>query len=352
MVTIYSNRDLINLHDAHNGSLENSDRIEKILNNLSNNGIFKKCVWDEFYYKFLFETHKDNPLLIYLLDYNISSPSIWSRLFGFIPKGMHRANCNACTTEINTSESIVCQICKTEFDPEKFYIYANSIDKNIPESDTTIITHNTIESVKISIGCVLTMIEDLLQKRTKYGFSIVRPPGHHANSSMSGGFCIVNNVAISANYAKYLGLNKIFIFDWDVHHGNGTEDIFKSDPNVVYASIHTAESYPKTGLYTYDNILNICVEKNIDDDAYYKMFTQHILREFILYQPQLLLISAGFDAIESDPMKIMKLSNTIYNQILIDFMQYNIPIGLVLEGGYDIDSLPNVVNNCINTLAS
>ncbi|MBM3705182.1 MAG: histone deacetylase [Actinobacteria bacterium] len=186
-----------------------------------------------------------------------------------------------------------------------------------------------------------------------YFFALVRPPGHHAFPSTGSGFCIFNNISVAAKYSiNHYGLSRVAIIDFDVHHGNGTQDIFYADKKVFYTSIHQYPHYPQTGYWTetgtndgeYYN-LNIPVMPYSEEPDYIIAFTDIIIPLLYGYQPELILVSAGFDAHEEDPLSSINLKDLSFYKMmkLIIYLKKMINlknkgcchgIGLFLEGGY------------------
>ncbi|MCX5801423.1 MAG: histone deacetylase family protein [Candidatus Eisenbacteria bacterium] len=172
----------------------------------------------------------------------------------------------------------------------------------------------------------------------KSGFSLMRPPGHHAGRSSVAGFCYVNNVAIAV---KKLA-RKTLIVDIDGHHGNGTEEIFLGDANVTYVSLHRHPLYPGTGLDSRDNCHNYPLPAFCGDEAYLKTF-ENALDSIGMDGVQQVAISAGFDAHESDPLASLGLSSHAYRRIGEIISKLGVPVFAVLEGGYDGTALgPNI----------
>ncbi len=189
-------------------------------------------------------------------------------------------------------------------------------------------------------------------------FCIVRPPGHHASYIKSQGFCIINNIALCAEYAINVGFKKIFIFDFDAHHGNGTQEIFYDRNDVFYCSIHTKDAYPKTGSTGETGsgpgtgfTKNIIVPHKCDNELYYKIFKNDVILLITEYKPDLILVSAGFDGLENDPIKLLSLTPEIYGKMTLDLASMKIPIGMVLEGGYT-NSVSKCIELCVNNLST
>lgn len=181
--------------------------------------------------------------------------------------------------------------------------YGFSLDENIVDSNTTFITP-TIKIVNNAVILVCQMVDDLFNNKTNHGFAIIRPPGHHACNDKSGGFCIVNNFATAAGYAIKIGFMRVFIFDFDAHHGDGIQKIFYKRKDVFYCSMHTVSAYPHTGFPIemgewpcYCRNLNILVPKDADDQTYLKIFQTNVPQTISAFQPDIILVSAGFDGL-------------------------------------------------------
>ncbi len=200
-------------------------------------------------------------------------------------------------------------------------------------------------------GGACAMVEALLAGEADVGFSALRPPGHHAEPSVAMGFCLFNNVAIAARHAlDSLGLERILIFDWDVHHGNGTNDIFHASPEVLFASIHQSPLYPGTGPLSDTGsgagagyTINLPVPPGAGERTWLSLAQQVVVPAALEYQPQLVLVSAGFDAHRDDPLASCMLETGSFGLLaqtvktLADDL--DVPVGAVLEGGYDLRAL-------------
>jgi acetoin utilization deacetylase AcuC-like enzyme len=354
MTTIYFDPNLTEYHNPDFGSLENGQRINIDMTIYQNKGCRISYPYiDNKYLKILKDMHIVNPIYLYISITSFDK-NFLQRIFNIKPKSRTIRNCHGCTVETNEN---ICPICGSMNSDNKFFRYAHCIDKNILESDTTYITHTSYLAVKNSVSLVCQMIDDVIKGLTKHGFSFVRPPGHHASHNKSEGFCLINNIAICANYALSLGLQKIFIFDFDAHHGNGTQEIFYHRNDVYYCSMHTIESYPQTGPESEIGIdngkfhnLNIIVPKGINDQNYLKIFRSKVLPTVMEYKPDIILVSAGFDGLHSDPMAIMNLTPECYGQITKDLVSCGVSVLMILEGGYNIPELQKCYEKCIDEL--
>ena len=205
----------------------------------------------------------------------------------------------------------------------------------------------------LTAGAATGAVDGALSGTTS--FAIARPPGHHAGYSTAMGFCLINNAAVAADHARSRGLRKIAILDWDVHHGNGTQDIFYTDPEVLYLSAHRSPFYPGTGAVHEVGVgpgegftVNIPLPARSGEDLYAAAFAGvflPILREF---EPELLIISAGYDAHTADPLGGMRLEADTFGRFAAALTAVANEIGapppaFVLEGGYDLQALTDCV---------
>lgn len=179
-------------------------------------------------------------------------------------------------------------------------------------------------------------------------FVLARPPGHHAEKSQGMGFCLFSNAAISANYAlKLPGVNKVGILDWDVHHGNGTQAIVETNPQIAYCSLHQFPCYPGTGRASergeYENVLNLPLQAGSTISVYQSLFEQAIIPFLADFQPDLLIVSAGYDANAADPLANIDLQPQDYRILTNYCLQLTRRVLFGLEGGYDLEALSQSV---------
>ena len=228
----------------------------------------------------------------------------------------------------------------------------------------TVASPKSYEAARLAAGGVLEAIEAVLQGKIDNAFALVRPPGHHAESNRAMGFCIFNNIAVGAKYAmKIHGMERILIIDWDVHHGNGTQNTFYEDPEVLYFSTHRyGFFYPGTGAPAEVGsgkgegfTVNVPMSPGSGDAEYGNVF-HHILRPIALsYEPQLILVSAGFDTYSRDPLGGMGMTERGYarlTNIIMDMAERTCggKIVITLEGGYDLDGLATSVKAVLGEL--
>jgi acetoin utilization deacetylase AcuC-like enzyme len=223
------------------------------------------------------------------------------------------------------------------------------------EGDTQVCRESYVVAL-LAVGGVLAATDALMSGKAKNAYCAVRPPGHHAKSSRPMGFCLFNNVAVGARYAqeKYR-LKRVAIIDWDVHHGNGTQEIFYEDPSVLYISTHQYPFYPGTGAAEERGAgkgkgftLNIPLRAETDGEDYVKLFKEKVLPALEDFKPNFLFISAGFDAHKDDPLAGLLLDESTYAEItrmLVGVAEKLCDgrIVSVLEGGYDLQALPRCV---------
>lgn len=182
----------------------------------------------------------------------------------------------------------------------------------------------------------------------KPSFILARPPGHHATHNQGMGFCLFSNAAIAANYALTKeGIDKVAILDWDVHHGNGTEDIVSGNPNICYCSLHQYPYYPGTGDRSFGNILNIPLQAGSDIKTYQEHFETKIIPFLTEFAPNLLIVSAGYDANYDDPLANINLFPEDYGVLTKYCRQATNQIVFGLEGGYHLEALAKSVEETL-----
>ena len=232
--------------------------------------------------------------------------------------------------------------------------YINFVEKSFPEKGLSFLDGDTIvspgskDATSDAVGSIITAIDGVQNKDFKNAFCAVRPPGHHAEKNKAMGFCIYNNVAVGANYLinKYK-LNKIAIIDFDVHHGNGTQDIFYDNEKVLYISTHQYPYYPGSGTNDekgkHNNILNIPLPAGTTSEEYLNAY-EFVLNKIKEFKPEFILLSAGFDAHKDDPLAQLQLESkdfySITKRTLELSKQYcDGKVVSILEGGYDLQAL-------------
>ncbi len=204
----------------------------------------------------------------------------------------------------------------------------------------TICTETTWEAARLAAG---TAIEAALRG----AFALVRPPGHHALADRGMGFCIFNNVAIAARAAQErLGLERVAIVDFDVHHGNGTQAIFAEDDSVLFVSLHQWPFYPGSGGPDdqAETTVNVPMSPGSGDEQYVHAFEHTVEPAVARFEPELVLVSAGFDAHVDDPLADMRVTADGFRELSARCARMAPRVAAVLEGGYELDTLPDLVD--------
>lgn len=232
----------------------------------------------------------------------------------------------------------------------------------LPTGDTEI-SRASYQVALLAAGAAITAVDAVFSKQVRNAFCVVRPPGHHAEYQGGMGFCVFNTVAAAARYTqKKYGVSRVLIIDWDVHHGNGTQQIFEEDPSVLYISLHQSSWYPFTGAvwergtgrgegYT----VNIPLAKGSGDAEYLKAFTSLVIPAAEAFMPEVVLISAGFDAHRDDPLSGTEVTEEGFDHLLrmtMDISRQSTDgrIISVLEGGYHVGALTRCVERHLRLL--
>lgn len=214
----------------------------------------------------------------------------------------------------------------------------------------TYLSGGSLDAALFAAGAVMEAVEWCRKGKVKRAFCAVRPPGHHAEADRAMGFCIFNNIAVGARHAQKVGYGKVFIVDFDVHHGNGTQHIFEDDDTVFYFSTHQYPHYPGTGSdsergrgkgrgFTY-NIPMMGGSGNKEYFSAYNDILPGLVKEFA---PDVILVSAGYDIHRDDPLAGIRLSDEGIRGVVKSILSFNLPTVFALEGGYNLEALSESV---------
>ncbi len=230
------------------------------------------------------------------------------------------------------------------------------------DADTSM-SPGSLTAAYLAAGAALASVDAMMAGQVDHAFCAVRPPGHHAEAGRAMGFCLFNNVAIAARYAqKRYGLQRVLIVDWDVHHGNGTQHSFERDPSVLFFSTHQYPHYPGTGRATESGVgagegftINVPMEAGEGDDEYRAVFQKVLIPAADAFKPEMVIVSAGFDAHRDDPLASMGLTEQGYadlTAVVADIAKRHCGGRLLssLEGGYNLTALAASVERHVQAL--
>jgi acetoin utilization deacetylase AcuC-like enzyme len=291
------------------------------------------------YLKHETEPHPENPGRLEAIQYRLETSGTMKRL-------------NMLAARVASEEEIA-QI----HDPAYIHQVKQSCADGVRSLDAdTVISAESYEAACLAAGAGLKAVDQVVDGKVTNVFCAVRPPGHHAEKDRAMGFCLFNNVAIAARYAQAKrGLSRIFIFDWDVHHGNGTQHSFYTDASVYYASTHQFPFYPGTGAANetgsgdgMGTTLNLPLAPFSDDAVYLDLVENRVIPEMFRFKPDLILISAGFDAHEDDPLANMRISTQGFGLMTARIQKAANELCRgrlisMLEGGYNHEALSESV---------
>jgi len=226
----------------------------------------------------------------------------------------------------------------------------------------TMIAPDSLETARLAAGAAIAAVDAIHDDRARRAIVLGRPPGHHATRNRAMGFCLLNTIAIAAAHARALGADRVAIIDWDVHHGNGTQDIFYGNGSVLYCSVHQAPLYPGTGNRNETGIdegegttINCPLPAGTGDSGWIDALEKRFAPQIEQFAPNLILLSAGFDAHQNDPLSDTRVTDTGFSTLassLIDLANRTCDgrIIAVLEGGYDPPTLARNVANLVEML--
>jgi acetoin utilization deacetylase AcuC-like enzyme len=229
------------------------------------------------------------------------------------------------------------------------------------QSDSVYYNQHTLHCAKLAAGSTIELTKQVVDGKLQSGVAIVRPPGHHALSNKSMGFCIYNNVALASFAAIHQGA-RVLVVDIDIHHGNGTQSIFQehpgmfSDEKLMFFSIHRHDGgyfYPRTGdsLSEADNhLISVGLDGYIDDKVYLQTLHERLVPHALQFRPNLIVVSAGFDAAEGDPLGNSHVTPEGFREIAKLLQSICPKIVYVLEGGYNLSAISNGFANCVEVL--
>jgi len=228
----------------------------------------------------------------------------------------------------------------------------------------TYVSAQSVDIARLAAGSLVAMVDAMIDGPLAKGVALLRPPGHHARPARAMGFCLLNNVAVAAAHARARGLRRVAVVDWDVHHGNGTQEMFWRDASVLYLSTHQFPFYPGTGAldevgegdgkgYT----VNVPLGAGGNDAVYASAFERVLLPVLDAYAPELVLVSAGFDAAARDPLAQMELSPEVFGWMARAIGRVTAGssqgrMALVLEGGYDLVALEGGMRSAIEGMVT
>jgi len=235
--------------------------------------------------------------------------------------------------------------------------------ERILNSGDTLVCDQSFDIALVAAGGVVEAVEKVMEGTLANAFCAIRPPGHHAETSTVMGFCLLNNIAVGARFAqKKFGVERVAIVDWDVHHGNGTQEIFYEDDSVLYVSLHQYPFYPGTGAKDERGrgqgegfTLNIPMSAGSGEKEYIEAFDAEIIPKLNAFRPELVMISAGFDAHRDDPLAQINLtehSYALFTEKIREVAERHCGrrIVSVLEGGYNLEALARSVEKHLEAL--
>jgi len=249
-------------------------------------------------------------------------------------------------------------------DEQYLRMFAATAGRAVAFDQDTYSSPETYEAAGLAAGAAIDAVERVMGGQHQCALALVRPPGHHAERTRAMGFCFYNNVAVAAAHARAEGASRVAIVDYDVHHGNGTQHIFEDDPTVLYVSMHQYPYYPGTGAADEIGVgpgagftVNLPIDVGAVDEDYRCVFSDVVLPVLRQFRPDLILVSAGFDAHERDPLAGMRLTTDGFAAMTMDLRRVAEEccggrLAAVTEGGYDLHALADSLSGVIGVLAA
>jgi acetoin utilization deacetylase AcuC-like enzyme len=275
---------------------------------------------------------------------------------------LDKAGIFTATTPVPAREATEEELCAVHNRELVKLVLSTRGDPHMFDGDTTS-SPESVEAALLAAGGLCNLVKEIVEGRLTNGFALVRPPGHHAEPGRCMGFCIFNNVAVAARYAtQKLGVERVLVIDWDIHHGNGTQWIFYNDPKVVYFSTHLYPYYPGTGGFEESgdgegrgHNVNVPLPSRMGDQDYEAIFNRVLIPVADQFRPQLILVSAGYDIAKGDPLGSMQVTPEGFSRltrIIMDIAEWHCEgrAAFTLEGGYDVRALSASVLATVKTL--
>ncbi|SOD64912.1 histone deacetylase family protein [Alysiella filiformis] len=294
---------------------------------------------------FMNDLHPESPMRLQVIEQALKKTHIWARMQKIVAPEVSDVQ----LARVHTRQ------------------YLHSLENQVPENGTvkiaedTYLSRDSLQAARFAAGAVVKAVDMVMKKHAKNAFCGVRPPGHHAHANKASGFCFINNVAVGAMHAiAEYRLARVAIIDFDLHHGDGTEDIFQNDPRVMLLSAFEYPLYPFSGVdYAGSNphIINSPLKAGDGSEAFRDLVRQVWLPKLASFQPQMILLSAGFDAHEKDALGHLNLQDDDFAWLtekimLVAQRHAQGRIVSVLEGGYNLNSLASGVKAHLASLVS
>ena len=239
------------------------------------------------------------------------------------------------------------------------FVKEKSLHQEPIDADTQV-SSESFHAALMAVGAGIVAVDAIISTGLKSAFCAVRPPGHHATTDQAMGFCLFNNIAITARYAQSVGYEKVMIIDFDVHHGNGTQEIFYEDSSVFYFSTHQYPAYPGTGSYEERGsgegegfTHNFAMRSYSGDDDILPIYEDDLLLDVEEFNPDIILVSAGYDLHKADPLAQLQVTTEGIRKIVEAILRASdVPKIFMLEGGYNLNALGESVAETIDAMLS